>query len=80
MPNLFGLKEGVTEEFVSQQIQELWHNLFRIHSYLEIELLKNLDGERPVILQRADMLLKASYARAESVLADSRLLEKPSRE
>jgi hypothetical protein len=64
--------------FIVQQIEELWHNIYRMHGYLEVELGK-LNGERPGVLQNADGLLRACYARVASVLNDDHLtyLEKP---
>lgn len=68
----------VANEFVASQIEELWHNLYRMHSYVEAELSK-LNGERPGVLRNADSLLQASYARVSSLLNDDHLkyLEKP---
>jgi hypothetical protein len=68
----------VTHEFVVSQIEELWHNIYRMHGYLEVELA-GLGSERPGVLQNADSLLRASYARVSSVLNDDHLrhLEKP---
>jgi hypothetical protein len=70
------LKPGLTRDFIVQQIEELWHNIYRMHGYIEVE--KGVVGdERPGVLKNADALLKSSFARVESLLTDTRLLEKP---
>lgn len=62
------------DSFVALKIEELWHNLFRMHSYVEAAL--NVQGdERPPLLQRADLLLKTCHARVEAILVDTRRLE-----
>ena len=53
-----------------QQIEELWHNLFRMHGYVEAAL-NYQGGEVPQLLQRANVLLKASRARVDSVLSNT---------
>ena len=59
-----------------QQVEELWHNLFRMHSYVEAAF--NIQGdERPPLLKRADLLLNTSFARIKEILPDIRRLEKP---
>lgn len=55
-------------------IEELWHNLFRMHSYIEVEM-GAIGDERPGVLKNADKLLAASHARVVSVLPDTRRLE-----
>ncbi len=55
---------------VLAQMEELWHNLYRMHSYVEAAFNVQ-DGERPPLLQRADLLLKASYARVKHVMPDN---------
>lgn len=63
---------------IENQMEELWHNLFRMHSYVEAAL--NPQGEeRPPLLQRADTLLTASFARVKTVLPENaiRRLETP---
>ena len=57
-------------------IEELWHNLFRMHGYLEVALGVNGDY-RQGLLQNADKLLSTSYGRVIDVLTDTQYLERP---
>lgn len=70
------LKPGVTRQFLVQQIEELWHNMHRMHGYIEVEM-GVVGDERPGVLRNADALLRSSFARVESLLTDTRFLEKP---
>lgn len=56
------------QAFTVQQIEEIWHNLFRMHGYA-----------RDDCKERADAILRASWARLETLLFEDRLeyLEKP---
>lgn len=55
-------------------IEELWHNLFRMHGYIEAQNA-TIGEDRPGILKNADRLLATSYGRVTSVLGDLRRLE-----
>jgi hypothetical protein len=55
-------------------IEELFHNLYRTHGYLEV-LLGRPDGQRLGLLRNADLLLAASRARAAAALPNDRYLE-----
>ncbi len=41
-----------------EQVMELWHNMFRMHSYVT----------DPALKKRADLILRASHARVLAVL------------
>lgn len=61
------------------QLMDLYHNIWRMHSYLE-QALPEQKGERPRMLQNADRLLQTSYARVVDAIPDHRrfgILEKP---
>ncbi len=62
-----------TDERIAEQLTELWHNLYRLHGYVEAAYNPQMGEERPVLLQRADMVLRASRARLESLLTDDKL-------
>jgi len=49
-----------------------------MHGYIESEM-GVMGDERPGVLGNADKLLQASFARVESVLTDTKYLEKPPR-
>lgn len=70
------LKPEVTREYLIQQVEELWNNIHRMHGYIEVEM-GVIGDERPGVLRNADMLLKASFARVESLLTDTTYLPKP---
>jgi len=57
-------------------IEELYHNLFRMHGYVE-SLKLTIDGQRTGVLKNADSLLLTSYARCVEGLPASFRLEKP---
>lgn len=50
-----------------QQLMELWHDIYRMHSYVE-SVLHYQGGPLPGILQRADQVLKGSRARVDALL------------
>lgn len=59
---------------------DLYHNIFRMHGYVEQLAMHGLDGERPTMLKTADLLLQTSYARVVDAIPDHRrfgILEKP---
>lgn len=61
------------------QLMDLYHNIFRMHSYLE-QMIPDPKGERPGLLANADKLLQTSYARVVDAVPDHRrfgILEKP---
>lgn len=55
---------------VMRQLQELYHNLFRMHSYVEAAFNVQEGQERPELLKRADLLLTTSQARVKLVLPE----------
>lgn len=57
-----------------RQLEELWHNLFRMHGYVEAAL--GNPTKRDGLLARADEVLKMSYARLLEAGADKRYMEK----
>ena len=64
----------MTEAELAATVQELWHNLFRMHGYVEVALLACPD---PGLKDRADAVLKASYDRVKAALPGIRHLEDP---
>ncbi len=66
-----------TQRELTEQIEELYHNVYRMHSYVEAVALTGSGGARHPIRDRADMILKASYARAVQAGGDPRMLERP---
>jgi len=52
-------------------IEQPWHNLYRMHGYLEAAL-GVIGEERPGLLRNADRLLAASHGRVVHVLNDTR--------
>lgn len=61
------------------QAMELWHNMFRMHGYVEAALNDRLGGDRPALLRRADALLKMSFERMKTLLPGEwyRFVEQP---
>jgi len=57
-----------------QVIEELWHNLYRMHGYLEAQI-GVVGGGRPGLLKNAGLLLAASHGRVIGILKDIRRLE-----
>ena len=51
-----------------RQLMELWHNIYRMHGYVEMALGGQLDGVRPDMLKQADQVLRASFERVKSTL------------